>query len=73
MDIRPIRTDEDCQAALREISALMDLDPDVQTPEGERLDALVTLVQAYEAEHYPIDPPDATEAINFRMDQIGRP
>jgi HTH-type transcriptional regulator/antitoxin HigA len=73
MDIGPIGTEEDYQVALLEISALMDLDPDVQTPEGERLDVLVTRVQAYEADHYLIEPPDATEAIKFRMDQMGRP
>ena len=71
MDIRPIRTDADCKAALKEISALMDADPDPGTPEGDRLDILATLVQAYEARHMPISAPDPVEAIKFRMDQSG--
>ena len=49
MDIRPIRTKADYKATLKEISALMDSDPDVGTPDGDRLDILATLVQAYEA------------------------
>jgi HTH-type transcriptional regulator/antitoxin HigA len=71
MDIRPIRTAADCQAALREISALMESDPELGTREGDRLDILVTLVQAYEAKHVPISAPDPVEAIKFRMDQSG--
>ena len=71
MDIRPIRTDADCKAALKEISALMDADPDPGTPEGDRLDIVATLVQAYEAKHVPISVPDPVEAIKFRLDQSG--
>jgi HTH-type transcriptional regulator / antitoxin HigA len=71
MDIRPIRTEADNQAALAEISALMATDPELGTPDGDRLDVLVTLVQAFEAGHYPVDPPDAVEAIKFRMEQQG--
>lgn len=56
---------------LKEISALMDSDPDPGTPEGDRLDILATLVQAYEARHVPIAAPDAVEAIKFRMEQSG--
>ena len=58
MEIKAIRTESDYLAALREVSALIDLDPAADDPEGERLDVLGTLVQAYEAKHYPIDPPD---------------
>jgi HTH-type transcriptional regulator/antitoxin HigA len=54
MDIRPIRTKADYKAALKEISALMATDPDLGTPEGDRLDIVTTLVQAYEAKHVPI-------------------
>jgi HTH-type transcriptional regulator/antitoxin HigA len=43
----------------------------IGTPEGDRLDVLTTLVDAYEARHYPIDPPDPIEAIRFRMEQQG--
>jgi HTH-type transcriptional regulator/antitoxin HigA len=68
MEIKVIRRREDYLAALREVSALIDLDPFADSPEGERLDVLGTLVQAFEAKHYPIDPPDPIEAIKFRMD-----
>ena len=71
MEIRPIHTDADYRAALKEISALMDLDPDLGTVEGDRLDILATLTTVYEAKHYPIDPPDPIEAIKFRMEQAG--
>lgn len=71
MDIRPIRTTADHQAALKEISALMEADPELGTPEGDRLDILATLVQAYEARHVPMSAPDPIEAIKFRMDQSG--
>jgi HTH-type transcriptional regulator / antitoxin HigA len=69
MDIRPIRTDADYRAALKEIENLMTAAPD--TPEGEKLDVLVTLVEAYEAKHYPLDFPDPVEAIKFEMEQKG--
>jgi HTH-type transcriptional regulator/antitoxin HigA len=52
MEIQPIKTEADYEAALHEIEVLFDAEPD--TPEGDRLDALVTLVEAYEAEHYPM-------------------
>jgi HTH-type transcriptional regulator/antitoxin HigA len=69
MDIRPIRTDKDHAAALREIEGLMDAKSG--SPEGERLDVLVTLVEAYEARRYPVDAPDPIEAIRFMMEQKG--
>jgi HTH-type transcriptional regulator/antitoxin HigA len=71
MDIHPIHTDTDYKATLKEISGLMDSDPDPGTPEGDRLDILATLVQAYEARHVPITAPDPVEAIKFRMEQSG--
>jgi len=71
MEIKAIRTEADYLGTLREVSALIDLDPAADSPEGERLDVLGTLVQAYEAKHHPIDPPDPIEAIKFRMDQTG--
>ena len=71
MDIQPIRTKADYRAALRQISILMESDPDLGTPEGDRLDVLTTLVQAYEARHFPIGAPDPVEAIKFRMEQSG--
>lgn len=71
MDIRPIRTEADYKSALKEVSRLMESDPDIGTPDGDRLDVLATLVQAYEAKHFPIDLPDPVEAIKFRMEQAG--
>ena len=71
MNIRPIHTEADHQATLMEISALMESEPDLGTPQGDRLDVLVTLVQAYEAKHVPITAPDPVEAIKFRMEQSG--
>jgi HTH-type transcriptional regulator/antitoxin HigA len=71
MDIRPIRTEEDYQAALREVSAYFDNEPAPGTADGDRFEILLTLVEAYEAKHYPIDLPDPVEAIKFRMDQAG--
>ncbi len=69
MDIKPIKTDADYRQALAEIEGLMMAELD--TPEGERLDVLVTLVEAYEAKHYPMDLPDPVEAIKFEMEQKG--
>jgi HTH-type transcriptional regulator/antitoxin HigA len=54
MEIKPLNTAAAYQAALAEISALIDLDPELKTAEGDRLDVLTTLVQAYEAKHFPI-------------------
>jgi HTH-type transcriptional regulator/antitoxin HigA len=71
VDIRPIRTETDYEAALEEISSLMADDPMPGTDEGDRLDVLSTLVEAYEAQHHPVPPPDPIEAIKFRMEQQG--
>ena len=69
MGIRPIRNDEDHGHAVAEIERLWGASAD--SPEAERLEVLVTLVHAYEAEHHRIDPPDPIEAIRFRMEQQG--
>lgn len=69
MDIHPIRTDADYRAALKEIETLMDAAAD--SPQGERLDLLTTLVEAYERRHYPLDYADPIEAIKFCMEQQG--
>jgi len=71
MDITPIRTETDYRAALRVVSQLADQDPSPDTPEGDRLDVLLTLIEAHERKHHPIDLPDPVEAIKFRMDQAG--
>ena len=69
MDIKPIKTKADYRAALKEIEPLMMAKP--HTPEGERLDILATLVEAYERKHYPMELPDPIEAIKFRMESLG--
>ena len=67
MDIKPIRNKRDYEATLGEIGRLMTAKRN--TPEGDRLDILVTLVEAYEAKHSPLDLPDPVEAIKFVMEQ----
>lgn len=67
--LKPIRSEADYEAALAEIERLWWAR--VGTPEGDRLDILATLVDAYENEHYPMDPPDPIEAIKFRIEQQG--
>ena len=69
MNIHPIRTEDDYRAALRELSAGFDNEPEPGTDEGDRFDILVTLVAAYEARHFPVSSPDPIEAIRFRMEQ----
>lgn len=69
MNIKPIKTKADHRAALKEIETLMMAK--LNTPEGERLDVLVTLVEAYERKHYAIELPDPVEAIKFAMEQRG--
>jgi len=68
-EIKPIRSETDYEAALAEVERLWGARSG--TPEGDRLDVLATLIDAYEGEHYPIDPPDPIEAIKFRMEQQG--
>jgi HTH-type transcriptional regulator/antitoxin HigA len=69
MNIRPVKNEEDYQDALREIEKLFDASPD--TPEGDRLEVLTTLVEAYEASHYPVSVPDPIEAIKYYMESRG--
>ena len=68
-EVRPIRSKRDYEAALKEIERLWGAR--AGTADGDRLDVLATLIDAYEAEHYPMDPPDPIEAIKFRMGQQG--
>jgi HTH-type transcriptional regulator/antitoxin HigA len=69
MDIKPIHTETDYRATLREIETLMHAT--AGSPQGDRLDVLVTLVEAYERTCFPMDLPDPIEAIKFVMDQRG--
>jgi len=67
MNIKPVKTEADYDIALARVDDLMDARSN--TPEGDELDVLVTLIEKYEALHYPIDAPNPIEAIRFRMDQ----
>ena len=69
MDIVPIKTHRDYRRALKEIEGLMTAKR--TTPDGDRLDVLVTLVEAWERQHYPMDLPDPVAAIRYHMDQNG--
>jgi HTH-type transcriptional regulator / antitoxin HigA len=69
MDIRPIKTEADYQSALKEIERLFGAEPG--TLEGDRLEVLATLVEAYEDEHYAIPAPDPVEAISYFMESRG--
>ncbi len=68
-ELKPIRTQADYETALVEVERLWGARSG--TPDGDRLDILATLIDAYEAQHYPMDPPDPIEAIRFRMEQQG--
>ena len=68
-NVKPIRTEKDYDAALKEVERLWGAKSG--TPEGDRLDVLATLIEVYEDEHYPMEPPDPIEAIKFRMEQQG--
>jgi HTH-type transcriptional regulator/antitoxin HigA len=69
MEIKPIKNNRDYRAALNEIDRLMDASPN--SAEGDRLDVLATLVEAWEEKHWPIESPDPVEAILFAMEQRG--
>lgn len=69
MNILPIKSERDYERTLRRIEKLMDAKPG--TKAGDELDVLTMLVEAYEAKHHPVCPPEPVEAIKFRMDQLG--
>ncbi len=69
MEIRPIKTRADYRGALEEVERLWNAEP--HTPEGDRVDVLVTLIEAYEAKHFPIPAPDPIAAIEFMMEHKG--
>lgn len=69
MEIKPIKTAADYEAALKEIEGLFNAKP--ETLEGDRLEVLTTLVEAYEEEHYSIPLPDPIEAILYHMESRG--
>jgi HTH-type transcriptional regulator / antitoxin HigA len=69
IELKPIRTQADYESALKILAKLWASDSN--SPEGDQLDLLATLIDAYEAKNHPIDPPDPIEAIKFRMEQQG--
>ena len=69
MDIKPIRTEKDYDAALEEIERLFGSEPG--TDDGDKLDVLVTLIEAYEAQNYAVPKPDPIEAIEYHMERLG--
>jgi len=71
MNLRPIRTESDYQTALKEASYFFDQEPEPGSEDGDRFEILLALIEAYEARHFPIDPPDPIDAIKFRMEQSG--
>jgi HTH-type transcriptional regulator/antitoxin HigA len=71
MDIRPIRSEADYNWALREIEHYFDKEPRRGSSAADRFDVLAALIEAYESRRWSIDPPDAVEAIRFRMEQAG--
>jgi HTH-type transcriptional regulator / antitoxin HigA len=70
MEVKPIRSENDYEQALRRVEALWD--SPVGSPQADELDVLVTLIEAYEREHYPIDLPNPLDAIRFRLEQSGK-
>jgi len=71
MNIHPIRNEGDHSAALQELAGYFNNEPEPGTPEGDCFEVMLTLVEAYEDKHFPIDAPDPIEAIRFRMEQGG--
>jgi HTH-type transcriptional regulator/antitoxin HigA len=69
MEIKPIRTQRDYRSALKIVSQLIDMDPAPNTPEGDHLELLGTLVEAWERRHFPIEDPSAIEAMRPRVVQ----
>lgn len=69
MEIRPTHTEGDYQATMREVSEFFNNEPEPNSPDDDRFEILLTLVEAYEAKQYPVDLPDPIEAIKFRIEQ----
>lgn len=71
LEIKPIRTQAEYEAALRAVAPYFENEPLLGTPQADYFEMLVILIEAYEAKHYSITPPDPIEAIKFRMEQAG--
>ena len=70
MEVKPIRSEKAYEQALRRVEELWGSPQG--SPEGDELEVLATLLEAYEREHYPIDLPDPIDAIKFRLEQSGK-
>lgn len=71
MQIKPIRNEQDYEAALNAVSPFFDNEPPLNSPEGDFFEVMCLLIEAYEKKYHPITPPDPIEAIKFRMEQQG--
>lgn len=71
MNVRPIHNEADYKAALQAVSRYFDNEPEPGTPDGDRFEILLTLIQAWESKHFPVGLPDPIDAIKFRMEQSG--
>lgn len=71
MDIRPLHSEADYDAALERIAEFFEKEPQPGTAEADRFDLLALVISDYETKHWPIDPPDPIDAIKFRMEQKG--
>lgn len=69
MNIKPIKSQKDYRAALRQVESLMGAT--AGSAEGDKLDVLVTLIEAWERKHFPLDLPDPIDAVKFQMEQAG--
>lgn len=71
MEFKPIRTETEYESALRTVSPYFNHEPELGTPEADHFEMLLILIEAYEAKHHSITPPNPIEAIKFRMEQAG--
>jgi HTH-type transcriptional regulator/antitoxin HigA len=71
MQLKPIRSEADYQAALQAVAPYFEHEPQAGSDEADQFEVLLLLIEHYEASHYPIAPPDPVEAIRFRMEQAG--
>ncbi|KFX10723.1 transcriptional regulator, XRE family protein [Pectobacterium atrosepticum ICMP 1526] len=71
MELKPLRTEQDYEAALKAVSPMFDNEPNVNSPEGDYFEVMCLLIEEYEKKRFPIEAPDPVDAIKFRMDQMG--
>ncbi len=69
--IESITTNTEYRQALQRADNLIDLDPELGTPQADKLEQLVDLIEGWEDKHYPLEPPDPDEAVKFRKEQQG--